>query len=181
MRIKRGINMKQKDSSLTASTDYHLKNILLLLGIFTGFVFIITFSTIYVSDAIKNNNACGCVIPIPIMILILSSLGVFVGATIAYLFLSRLLKAKADLNKQRDFSSEVIFRVLNPEERKVLKYVLENKGMVSQSKISSLLNDRVKAYRIVSRLKDLGLVEIIKDKKTNIIKVQEEIQALFGV
>jgi len=152
----------------------HLRNILLLLGIFTGFVFIITFSTIYVSDAIKNNNVCGCVIPVPVMILILSSLGVFVGAITSYLFLSRLLIIRADLSKQKKFSSDIVLRLLDLDERKVVEFLIENKGSAYQSKISSLLLDRVKAHRIVSKLNALGLVTVVKDKKSNIINLNPD-------
>jgi len=159
--------------------NIHLKNIILMVGLFTGFVFIITFSTIYVSDAIKNNNACGCVIPIPVMILILSSLGVFVGAITSYLFLIRLFAVRENLDKQKQLSSKLLFRLLEPDERKVIKFLVKNNGTVYQSKISSLLDDRVKAYRIISRLKDSGLIKVVKDQKTNLISMEKDLIELL--
>ena len=105
-----------------------VRNILLIVGIITGFIFIVAFTSLYVSDAIKHNNACGCVIPIPIMILILSSLGIFVGSIASYLFI--LIYGKEQ--KSIDESITHTLNFLNPDQRKIIKSLIGNKGTIKQ-------------------------------------------------
>ena len=153
-----------------------LKSIFLALGIITGFVFIVAFSSLYVSDAIKNNNACGCVIPIPFMILILSSLGIFVGSLSYYFIASKYTKEI----KSKDKGIEATLKFLNPDERIIIKELLKSKSGLKQSEFEKLTGfHKVKIHRIIQRLKAKNIIEKISHGKINKIRLNENLVKIF--
>lgn len=156
--------------------DETLKRVFLALGIITGFVFIVALSSLYVSDAIKNNNACGCVIPIPFMILILSSLGIFVGSISYYFMAAKYTKEK----ESRDKNIESILNFLNPEERTIVKELIKNKEGLKQSVFEKLTGfHKVKIHRIIQRLIAKNIVEKTNENNINKIKLNQSLRKLF--
>jgi uncharacterized membrane protein len=152
------------------------KSIFLVLGIITGFVFIVAFSTLYVSDAIKNNNACGCVIPIPYMILILSSLGIFVGSAAYYFTVSKYIKEGKTRNKNIEFT----LNFLEPQEKAIIKELLKDKKGLKQSQLEKQTGfHKVKIHRIVNKLKTKGIIEKKANGKINIIELSPELKEIF--
>lgn len=152
------------------------KSVFLILAVITGFIFIVAFSSLYVSDAIKNNNACGCVIPIPFMILILSSLGIFVGSLLSYFTASKYLKERASMDK----NTEVALNFLNPDERVIVKQLIANKPGLKQSEFEKLTGmHKVKIHRILQKLKSKNIIEKEDSGKTNKIRLKEELVRLF--
>ncbi len=97
-----------------------IRDLFLVLTVLLGFVFLLSFSIVYVSDAIKNNNACGCVIPIPYTILILSSLGLFVGSSSSYILISKHVKEKSKMTKDIEFT----LNFLGNDERRIIKELI---------------------------------------------------------
>lgn len=159
-----------------------IQSLLLILGIITGFVFIVTFTSVYVSDVLINQNACGCVIPIPLMLVILSSLGLFVGFITSFVFTKKINKETQDMIKEKKILRIIFLKQFDQEERKVIEYLIQNKGNTTQSEISKLLNDRVKAYRIIKKLDKRGIIKIKNNNnsnKTNLISLTEEIYNLL--
>ncbi|MCK5281970.1 MAG: hypothetical protein KAK00_01045 [Nanoarchaeota archaeon] len=153
-----------------------LRNVFLVLTILLGFVFIVSFSMIYVSDAIKNNNACGCVIPIPYMILMLSSLGLFIGSLSSYLLISKHLRDRGELDKNLEFT----LNFLDNDERKIMNQLIENKGELNQSKFEKLTGlHKVKIHRILDKLKGKGLIVKETNGKANKINMKEELKNIF--
>jgi len=152
------------------------KSIFLVLGIITGFVFIVAFSTLYVSDAIENNNACGCVIPIPYMILILSSLGIFVGSAAYYFTVSKYMRQGRRKNK----NIECTLNFLEPKERKIIKLLLENKQGIRQSEIEKITGiNKVKVHRILNKLQANGIIEKQSNGRINKIILVSCIKEAF--
>ena len=153
------------------------KSIFLVLGIITGFVFIAAFSALYVSDAIKNDNACGCVIPIPYMILILSSLGIFVGSAAYYFTVSKYIKEGKTKNENINYT----LNFLEPKERKVIKELIKNKAGLKQSDLEKLTGfHKVKIHRIVNKLQASGLVEKEANGKINKIRLNPHLKEAFA-
>lgn len=150
------------------------RNILLGIGLLTGFLFVSSFLSIYVSDLINKGDVCGCFIPVPIMILLLSSLGVFVGSFVSYFLIGKIKKEE---RSYKEFVSKVkkfIDKVLDMDERKVMSELIEKKE-VNQSYFNKLFDgNRVKAYRIIKKLEDKGLVERVKNGKVVKIKIRKE-------
>ena len=140
------------------------------------FIFIVAFSSLYVSDAIKNNNACGCVIPIPFMILILSSLGIFVGSLLYYFIASKYSKEKKSMDK----NAESTLNFLNSDERAVVKLLISNKSGLKQSEFEKLTGlHKVKIHRILQKLKSKDIIEKTNFGKTNKIRLNEKLIKLF--
>ena len=154
-----------------------VKNIFLALSVLLGFIFVALFSSIYVSDAIKNNNACGCVIPIPFMILILSSLGLFSGCLSFYILISKHLKEKREITKNIEFT----LKFLDGGERIIINELIKNKGGLNQSKFEKLTGlHKVKIHRIINRLESKGLIEKNNIGKVNTIKLCNELKEVFS-
>jgi len=156
--------------------DNPLKEVFLALGILTGFIFIVTFSSLYVSDAIRNNDACGCVIPIPVMILILSSLGVFVGSISYYFIVSRYAKEKKNINKD----IKLTLNFLESNERIMVNELIKNKMGIKQAELEKLTGfHRVKVHRILNKLIRKGVIEKETIGKIKIIKLNPRLGEIF--
>ncbi|MBW2973970.1 hypothetical protein KY346_06300 [Candidatus Woesearchaeota archaeon] len=152
------------------------KSIFLVLGIITGFVFIVAFSALYVSDAIQKNNACGCVIPIPYMILILSSLGIFVGSAAYYFTVSKYVKE----GKARNENINYTLNFLEPKERKIIKELIKDKSGLKQADLERRTGfHKVKIHRIISRLLANELIEKENHGKINKIRLNPHLKDLF--
>ena len=152
-----------------------LRSVLLALTIILGFIFIVSFSVIYVSDAIKNNNACGCVIPIPYMILILSSLGLFIGSFSFYILISKHLKDRKEMSKNMDLT----LNFLDDDEKKIMKYLIDSKGESKQSELEKTKLSRVKVHRIIQKIERKGLIIKQSRGKINMIKLNEDLKDIF--
>ncbi|MBN2421725.1 HTH domain-containing protein [Candidatus Woesearchaeota archaeon] len=153
-----------------------LKESLLISGIITGFVFVVSLTILYVDNAIMRGNACGCIIPIPIMMVILSSLGIFVGSFTSYYLTGKHNKEKKDFKK----NIESILGFLEKEPKLIIQKIIENKGKINQSDIEKKTNlSRVKIHRIIKKLKLKNIIFIEKNGKSNIVKLSDELYSLF--
>ena len=153
------------------------KSIFLVLGIITGFVFIVAFSALYVSDAIQNNNACGCVIPIPYMILILSSLGIFVGSAAYYFTVSKYVKE----GKTRNENINYTLNFLEPKERKLVNELIKSKSGLKQSELEKLTGfHKVKVHRILYKLEASGIIQKETNGKINKISLDPRLKEVFA-
>lgn len=146
----------------------------LVLVIITFFVFIVSFTTFY---SVENfQSACGCQLPIWIIIVAIASFGVFTGSLLYYVVNKNLIKEKKDIKN-------AIYRLLDfleNDEKKVMKFVIENSGRIHQSRIAKELKiDKVKVSRILGQLEARGFVAREKKGMTNIVYVDEEIRKLF--
>ncbi|MBT3297897.1 hypothetical protein HN385_03160 [archaeon] len=153
-----------------------IKAIYLGVSIILGFVFTVSFLTIYVSSAINRGDACGCFIPIPYMILILSSLGLFVGFFSFYFIVSKQIKEKKDFTK----NINELLNFLEFDERMVINILIKNKGKLNQSKFEIESNfHRVKIHRIIEKLSVKGIIIKTKIGKINKIELNPSINELF--
>lgn len=66
-----------------------------------------------------------------------------------------------------------ILRLLPKSERDVLKYIIDSGGEAYQYQIMRELNlSKVRAWRIVRRLEEKGLVKVVKVKGRNLVKLK---------
>ncbi|MEM5871319.1 MAG: hypothetical protein QW051_00435 [Candidatus Aenigmatarchaeota archaeon] len=150
------------------------QKILIIVILLAGFIFGVSFSTLYAQTHIYEGTACSCTLPIPLLIPTFSSLGIFVGAVVYYLMFP---KFEVDKEKYKA-NMKVLLDILPSEEKEVFTILIENNGEITQSKISAKMG-RVKAFRIIEKLKSRGLVEKESKGKTNIIKLKEQIRKIF--
>ncbi len=145
---------------------------LIILGlILSVFVFAVSFATLYAQTHIIEDTVCSCTLPIPVLIPTFSSLGIFVGLIVYYILFPRAEERQSE-------AFEKILDILEPNEREVIRLLISNKGEISQAKLSSRFG-KVKAFRILERLKKRGVIEKEKCGKTNKIKLSKEFSILL--
>ncbi len=132
----------------------------------TGFIFGVSFATLYAQTHIVGGSACSCTLPIPVLIPTFSSLGVFVGSFVYYLMSSRLKETE----RQSTLDARKLLELLQNDERKILEKIVENKGEILQSKLSRKFG-KVKTYRTLGGLRKRGIITKDKHGKTNKISL----------
>src|SRR6056297_223712 len=96
------------------------KDIMVLTLVLSIFVFILASSALYVQTQISAGNACGCLIPLPLFIPFLGSIGLFIGVVIySILFPSE---------KAPKLPSKPLLKLFDKEERNILKLIISNNG-----------------------------------------------------
>lgn len=148
--------------------------IVLVLAIITLFVFVVSFTTFY---SVENFQAgCGCQLPVWVVIIAIASFGLFTGSILYYVVNKNIIKEKKNIK-------DAIYRLLDfleNDEKRVMKFIIENSGKMHQSKIAKELKiDKVKVSRILNQLESKKFVSREKNGMTNIVYVDEEIRKLF--
>lgn len=138
-----------------------------------GFVFSVSFSTLYAQTRIEEGNPCSCTLPIPILIPTFSSLGILIGSMVYYI----LLPLKKETKLERE-DLNLLLNAFKPTEREIIKKIIENKGKITQSKLSSQFG-KVKTFRVLEDLKKRGIIEKEPYGKTNVIHLNENLKKLF--
>jgi len=151
-------------------------DILLIIAIITCFVFIVAFCVYYVSDVINKGNACNCLIPIPLMILLLSSLGVFVGSLIYYFLSSKFSRKRKEYTKDIG----ITLRFLGKEEKKIIKILIKAKRELSQSQITKEAQlNKVKVSRLIQKLMEKEIIIKREKGKINYISLHNDLKKIF--
>ena len=156
-----------------------LKELILTIGLITGFVLIISLATFYAYTLLHSGNFCSCTEQIPIIIIIVASSGLFVGSFTYYFLIDRIIR-KRNAKKELEKALAPFLKLLNVDEEKVVRLLLKN-GEVSQASISKLMGlSRVKTTRILQKLEDRGIVQRIRNGKTNRIKLAKNLREIVG-
>lgn len=140
----------------------------------TGFIFAVSFSTLYAQTHIVEGTACSCTLPIPVLIPTFSSLGILIGSFVYYAMFPKLM----DSEKKLAEDAQVILDMLQIDEKNIIKKIIENKGEITQSKLSSLFG-KVKTFRVVENLKKRGIITKESYGKTNKIKLNEKFNKIL--
>ena len=150
------------------------RNFMIVIMLITGFIFAVSFSTLYAQTHIIEGTACACTLPIPILIPTFSSLGILIGSFVYYAMFPKLMQSEKKLAED----AQVILDMLQFDERNIIKKIIENKGQITQSKLSSLFG-KVKTFRVLESLKRRGI--IIKESygKTNKIRLNEKFNEIL--
>jgi len=150
------------------------RNIAIVVMLITGFIFAVSFSTLYAQTNIIGGTAYTCTLPIPLLIPTLSSLGILVGSFVYYMMIPKL----SESGKKVAENARVLLDMLRVDEKKIIEKLVENNGEISQSKLSSLYG-KVKTFRIVQNLIKRGI--LIKESfgKTNKIKLNDKFREIL--
>jgi len=152
--------------------------------IVAGFVFAVSFFTLYAQTHIMDGTSCSCTLPIPILIPVFSSLGVMVG-TIVYYFVvgkatERVREIRIENKGEIKESARKIVGMLQGDERKIVNMIIGNGGTMLQSRISKTGGmHKVKVFRVVERLVLRGIVEKKKYGKTNSVILTNEFKNIL--
>ncbi len=150
------------------------KKVIATSMILTIFVLVVSLAALYVQAQIEAGTVCTCAIPLPVMVPLLSSIGLLVGTLLYYMF------SPSSDQKPKPPDTGIILDFLGNEEAEIVRKILEKKGEISQAGIvSSTGLPKVKVFRIIERLKNKGIVSKEPHGKTNLIKLNEDVMKLF--
>ena len=144
------------------------KKITVGIMLITGFIFAVSFSTLYVQTHIVEGTACSCTLPIPLLIPTFSSLGVFIGSFVYYLMFARIKETKRKSNEE----ARILLDMLHGDERIIIKKIVENNGEITQSKLSTVFG-KVKTFRILENLRKRNVIVKESYGKTNNIRLSD--------
>ncbi len=156
------------------NTNENLQNILLAVALIIGFVFIVSISIYIIKE--KYGLTCACKVSLPILIAVLTSLGVFVGI-LTYYFLSKAFsKEKNEIYE----NIEKTLNFLNHDEKTIILAIIDNNGEITQSKLSNVTKiDAVRLYRKLSSLVSKNILHKKKKGMTNQIVLNDDFRELF--
>ena len=150
------------------------RNMMILVMLITGFIFAVSFSTLYAQTNIIEGTACACTLPIPVLIPTFSSLGILIGSFVYYAMFPKLRESE----KRVAEDARVTLDMLQLDERNIIKKIVENKGEISQSKLSVAFG-KVKTFRILESLKRRGIITKESYGKTNKIILDEKFKQVL--
>jgi len=152
----------------------NLKPIILIFGILTFFIFVVSFSVFYATE--HFTASCGCRVPSWVIIVAMASLGLFVGLITYYILSTNYLKKRERIEK--DLIK--ILDLLDNEDNIVLKKIIESGGEINQSSLTRALNlDKVRVSRIVSRMEEKNILKKEKNGMTNKLILDDSLKRLF--
>ncbi len=162
-----------------------------------GVVFIF-WQSIFTGTPMNGHGMCPRMIPNYLLWLSMV-LMVIVVVPISYHFVSKKLEEKMEKNlnmitklmnhkiasenndeKIRLTSNGNILKLLNPNERKVIEKIIENKGNALQSEISRMEGmTKLKAHRAVKELASKGIIKVEQYGKTNQLILIEDFKDII--
>ncbi|MDD5086970.1 MAG: MarR family transcriptional regulator [Candidatus Nanoarchaeia archaeon] len=159
------MNMKNKAN---------MNSSLIVIAIITLFIFIISFTVFYTEE--NFSAVCGCKLPIWVIIISITSFGMFMGSLVYYFLNKNILKEKTDIKN----SVNKLLNLMDDDQKKVLNFIIKNSGQVYQSQISKELNnDKVKVSRILNNLEKKEIIERKKKGITNLIIIDKDIMSIL--
>ena len=151
-----------------------LRPLILIFVIITFFIFVISFTTFYTTE--NFSSVCGCKLPIWVIIVSISSLGLFVGSLTYYLLSKNYMSEKKRIEK--DFLK--ILNILDENDKKVIEALIEKKGEASQSYLGKALGlNKVKISRIISKMENKEIIKKEKKGMTNKVILNEELKEIL--
>ena len=151
-----------------------IKPLILIFGILTFFIFMISFSVFYTTE--NFSTTCGCSLPPWVIIVSMSSLGLFVGLLTYYIISNNYSKEKKEIEK----NLIKFLDILETDDKNILKKIIDNGGEINQSSLSKSLNfDKVKMSRIVSKMEEKNILKKEKNGMTNKLILETKLKKLF--
>lgn len=150
----------------------------LSIVVLTVVAFVITITSIYffVHENFMNQETCSCTIPMTWVLVILTSLGVFVGMFTYYYLMESFEKEKEVLSEE----IEKTLDFLDNDKKKIAGKLIENGGNMHQSRIVEETGmDKVKVSRTVSGLVDKDVVEKEDAGMSNLIRLKQPYRKLY--
>jgi uncharacterized membrane protein/biotin operon repressor len=128
-----------------------------------GFIYMVKYMGGYMGMMRGIPASYGLVVPIIFLI---------VGIVI---IISSLLAARQPIPSQarHEAIDDSVLRLLPEQERRVMEYLEKSGGEAFQYKVArDLAMSKVKSWRIIKRLEEKGLVEVVKVKGRNVVKIR---------
>ena len=95
------------------------RKLAIVVILITGFIFTVSFATLYAQTNITEGTACSCTLPIPVLIPTFSSLGVLIGSVVYYFMFPKI----NETDKKLVEGTKIILDMLQPDERNIIKKI----------------------------------------------------------
>ncbi len=152
-----------------------LKDVVFAIGLITGFVFMISLAVLYTYALLQKGDYCSCSETIPLVIIIVASLGLFVGSFSYYFLMERIISRY--IKKKRIAGALIPFlSLLDKKEQLVVKKLLVIQK-INQAQLGNETGlDRVQVTRALHKLESKGIVKRVKKGKINTVELSDEIK-----
>jgi uncharacterized membrane protein len=149
------------------------KKIIATSMILTIFVLVVSLAALYVQAQIEAGTVCTCAIPLPVLVPLLSSIGLLVGTFIYYISSPKFEKRGTD--------PKPLLKFFDPTEQRIMSAIIESRNEISQAKIVSRTGlPKVKVFRSLEKLRLKGVLEKERFGKTNKIRLSKDVMDIFA-
>jgi len=152
----------------------------LIIGIVAGFTAILFFVTTYLNNKILCTLECRYKNEIILALVLVGLFGLFIGSLTYYFISEKKEKEINKISKQVHKSSIATLNFLEPDQRKIIKVLIDNNGEIMQSAFVKKTGlSRVTISRNLSNLGKKGIVSKKQSGMTNTIKIDNSLKELF--
>lgn len=147
------------------------RDIFLVIGSISFLVLIITLSLL-LADRFQVRG-CGCpkVVSHNFIWLFIFLAIIFVSSLLYYLFSIKIDEKEKVIKK----NMEVLYSILDEDEKDALAKIIKRKGKIEQSELSEKYG-KIKTHRILKKLQEKKIINIKKTGKTNKIELNKELK-----
>lgn len=147
------------------------KEIALLIGCFSFIVFVILLNLLLADKFEVAACSCPKMVSHNFVWLFVGLSIIFIGCLLYYLFTSKI----EDKNKVIKQNFKILYSILDVQEKEILNKLIENDGNVEQSELSDVYG-KIKAHRLIKKLEEKNIVNVIKRGKTNQVELKKELK-----
>jgi len=147
------------------------REIILAIGIL-AFLALIISMILLLGNQLKPQT-CGCpkVISQHFVWLFIILGIIFAAALLYYLFSIKIMQKNSMIER----NIKILYLILDRDEKAVIQKLVKSKGEAEQSEITKM-SCKIKAHRIIKKLKEKGIIDIKKTGKTNKIILKPELK-----
>ena len=148
-----------------------IRDCVLIIGLISFVVFVISL-TLLLGEKFEVKS-CGCpkMVSNNFIYLFIFLSAVFVGSLFYYLFSLRIDAKEKIIGK----NMELLYKILDLDERVALNKVVKFGGEIKQSQLSNEIG-RLKSHRVLKKLEDKAMIDIFKSGRTNIVRLKKELR-----
>ncbi len=153
----------------------NMKLLLVLVIFFSLFFAVLNFLSLYVE---RNYTAtCPSALPLTVVVNILIAGSILSGAFVTLFFINKSSHKRREVHKD----TLLTLNFLEAEEKKIIKLIIDNRGIVTQSKLVKLSEmNKVKVARILHRLELKGVILREPYGNTNKVELVQGLKELFS-
>ena len=117
-----------------------------------------------------------------VSLILVGLFGLFIGSLTYYFMSEKKEKEVTKAHKEIHKGAIVTLNFLNPEEKKIMKAIIESKGQIFQSKLPKKTGlTRVAISRHVNTLERKQIIQKKQSGMTNIIVMESHLKELFCI
>ena len=150
------------------------RDIILIVGGIAFLALVICLVLLLGNKLDVDKQICGCpkVISHNFVWIFIILAVLFVACLLYYLFSLKIDSQKGMISR----NMEILYTILDEDEKKVIKKLVDNNGELPQNDISKMFGDKIRAHRVIKKLEDKKIIDIHKNGKGNSIKLKSELR-----